>query len=230
MSQSKRRIAPNTAFCGWMPSFVTRRGKRLQTCVAATVLLVGASAVQSQVASDALGGTHAVGVTSGYSPVSGPIWGYDENVRYSPTVLRYSYRFLERRHFAVRYAPEITAVAMLYEPAPSLTNPAAPVRHFGAGASPVGFEVTFRQGQRVQPFAGTHGGFVYFADRVLSPQGSQWMYTIDFGGGASLFFSPKNAVELGYRYQHLSNANISMHNPGTDADTFTVGFAHFWGR
>ena len=30
-----------------------------------------------------------------------------------------------------------------------------------------------------------------------------------------------------FRYQHLSNANISIHKPGTDADTFYVGFSHF---
>jgi hypothetical protein len=29
-------------------------------------------------------------------------------------------------------------------------------------------------------------------------------------------------VSIGYRYQHLSNANIRQHNPGMDANTFYV--------
>jgi hypothetical protein len=56
------------------------------------------------------------------------------------------------------------------------------------------------------------------------------MYTIDFGGGVNLYTSPRNTVTVGYRYQHLSNANISKHNPGTDADTFYLGLSHFYIR
>ena len=51
--------------------------------------------------------------------------------------------------------------------------------------------------------------------------------TIDFGTGVRLYSSPHNALMLGYRYQHFSNANISVHNPGTDADTFYVGYSGF---
>ncbi len=115
----------------------------------------------------------------------------------------------------------------MHERAPSTTNAAAPVTHLGSGISPEGFQVVFRPGQKLQPFLSNAGGFIYYADRVLSPQGSQFMYTIDFGAGVNLFTSPHNTVTLGYRYQHLSNANISYHNPGTDADTFYVGFSHF---
>ena len=190
----------------------------------------GAAPAEAQEGPVLFGGRHAVGVMTGYSPVSGPVWGYDDNVRYSPTVVGYRYVFAERRGFEVGYAPEVTVAAVLDEPAPSKTNPAVPVRHVGAGASPVGFELSLRPGRRVQPFVGTHGGFVYFDGRVLSPQGSQWMYTIDFGVGAQVFVSGRSAVELGYRYQHLSNANISLHNPGTDADTFTLGYQRWWGR
>ena len=53
------------------------------------------------------------------------------------------------------------------------------------------------------------------------------MYTIDFGTGVNLFTSHRNTATLGFRYQHLSNANISEHNPGTDACTFYIGYSHF---
>jgi hypothetical protein len=175
----------------------------------------------------AFGGNHEFGGIIGYSPVSGPVWGYDQNVRYAPVILRYSYKLTQRRNWSLRYAPELTALSMLYERAPSATNPAAPIAHFGAGFTPEGFQVDILPTRKAQPFLSNNGGFLYFADRVLSPQGSQWMYSIDFGAGVNIFVKPRDALTFGFRYQHLSNANISVHNPGTDADTFYVGFSHF---
>ncbi len=190
-----------------------------------TTVAVRAQAVPS--AGEVYGGDHEFGGVVGYSPVSGPIWGYDENTRYLPVILKYSYLMRSSPRWNLRYSPEVTALAVLSEPAPSLTNPAAPTKSYGSGVSPVGFEIGFRSGRRVQPFASTAGGFIYYNQRVLSPQGSQFMYTIDFGTGVRLYSSPHNALMLGYRYQHFSNANISVHNPGTDADTFYIGFSHF---
>jgi len=177
-----------------------------------------------------LGGNHEFGAVAGYSAFSGPIWGYDQNVRYLPVILRYSYLLTQHRNWSLRYAPELTALSMMCERAPSPTNPAAPVCHFGAGFTPEGFQVDYLPVRKLQPFLSNDGGFIYYADRVLSPQGSQWMYTIDFGAGVNIFVRPHDAVTFGYRYQHLSNANISVHNPGTDADTFYLGFSHFHTR
>jgi opacity protein-like surface antigen len=178
-------------------------------------------------AAQRLGGNHEFGGIAGYSPFSGPVWGYDQNVRYLPVVLRYSYRLTQHRFWSLRYAPELTALSVLHERAPSATNPAAPVTHFGAGFSPEGLQLDYLPARKVQPFLSNNGGFIYYADRVLSPQGSQWMYTIDFGVGVNVFVRAREAVTFGYRYQHLSNANISVHNPGTDADTFYVGYSGF---
>lgn len=173
------------------------------------------------------GGDHEFGIVAGYSPVSGPIWGYDQNVRYAPIILRYSFLVDQWRHVALRYAPELTALAVLHEPAPSETNPNAPATALGAGFSMEGFQVVLLPTRKIEPFVSNAGGFTYYNQRVLSPQGSQWMYTIDFGAGVNLFFRQRDALTFGFRYQHLSNANISFHNPGTDADTFYVGLSHF---
>jgi hypothetical protein len=37
---------------------------------------------------------------------------------------------------------------------------------------------------------------------------------MNFGTGINIFRKARQAVTIGYRYQHLSNANISQHNPG----------------
>ncbi len=104
---------------------------------------------QAAASSAAYGGNHEFGGVVGYSPVSGPIWGYDENTRYLPVILKYSYLVRSSPGWNLRYSPELTALAILSEPAPSLTNPAAPTKSYGSGFSPVGFEVGFRSGRRV---------------------------------------------------------------------------------
>jgi hypothetical protein len=174
------------------------------------------------------GGVHEFGAWWGLSLMSGPIWGYDKDVKYMPVDLTYSYRLLSGTKWNFRYAPEMTALAMLDEPNPAATDRFNQrKRIYGSGVSPVGARLSFLPESRVQPFLSTDGGFIYFSDRVLSPQGSQFMYTIDFGGGVQIFRKARQALSVGYRYQHLSNANISLHNPGTDANTFYVAVSRF---
>lgn len=160
--------------------------------------------------------------------ITGHVFGAAHDIKYMPIDVRYSYLFGRHRSWNVRYSPELTAMAMLDEPVPNQTNPELQrKRTYGSGLSPVGFQFDFRPTSRVQPFVGTNGGFIYFTDRVLSPQGSQFMYTVDLGAGINIFRTPRQVISIGYRYQHLSNADISHHNPGTDANTFYIGASRF---
>jgi hypothetical protein len=178
------------------------------------------------------GGRHEIGTWWGASLMSGHIWGYAGDVKYMPVDLRYSYE-LYRHHesWTMRYSPEVTAIAMIDwatpTPAPAGTIYNQRKRAYGSGVSPVGFQWDFGPLHRVQPFFSGDGGFIYFSDRVLNAQGSRFMYTIDYGAGINIFHHKNQAITLGYRYQHLSNANISHHNPGTDANTFYVGISRF---
>lgn len=180
------------------------------------------------------GGVHEFGAWWGLSLISGHIWGYAGDVKYMPIDVRYTYLISPHQSWALRYAPELTALAMLDWPVagavPTTAQPQAQFlrqRAYGSGVSPVGFESDFWPAKRVQPFFSTNAGALYFADRVLSPEGSQWMYTIDFGAGIHVFRKARQDWTLGYRYQHLSNANISEHNPGTDANTFYLAVSRF---
>lgn len=180
------------------------------------------------------GGDHEFGAWWGLSLMSGHIWGYDGDVKYMPIGVRYTYLISSHDSWTLRYAPEAIPLAMLDEPTPGAkptkAQPAAQYLHerfYGSGISPVGFETDFLPAKRVQPFLSTNGGALYFDQRVLSPQGSQFMYTIDFGAGIHIFRKARQDWSLGYRYQHLSNANISEHNPGTDANTFYVAVSRF---
>jgi hypothetical protein len=174
------------------------------------------------------GGVHEFGAWWGLSLISGHIWGYAKDVKYMPIDVRYSYLFSRHDHWTMRYSPEVTALAMLDEPVSGQTNRfLMRERTYGSGISPVGFQSDFLPSHRIQPYLSTNGGAIYFTDRVLSPQGSRFMYTVDFGCGVNVFRKLRQAVSIGYRYQHLSNANISQHNPGTDANTFYVSVSRF---
>ena len=178
------------------------------------------------------GGAHEFGAWWGLSLMSGHIWGYAGDVKYMPIDVRYSYLISPHQSWALRYSPEVTALAMMDWPLPKPAvipqyDQTLRERAYGGGVSPVGFETDFWPSKRVQPFLSTNGGGIYFDKRVLSPEGSQWMYTIDFGCGIHIFRKARQDWSLGYRYQHLSNANISEHNPGTDANTFYVAVSRF---
>ncbi|HET6208206.1 MAG TPA: acyloxyacyl hydrolase [Terracidiphilus sp.] len=175
------------------------------------------------------GGVHEFGAWWGFSLISGHIWGYADDVKYMPVDVTYSYLINPGGKWNFRYSPEVTVLAMLDWPTPHKNETRFDLRKrsYGSGVSPVGFRASFNPQGRVQPFFSTNGGFIYFMDRVLSPEGSQFMYTIDFGGGVQIFRKERQTVTLGYRYQHLSNGDISHHNPGTDANTFYVAVSRY---
>ena len=173
------------------------------------------------------GGTHELGAWWGLALMTGHLWGVTGDVKYMPLDVRYSYRFLLHEHWALRYSPEITALAMIDWPTPEGLAPFnLRKRSYGSGLSPDGFQADFFPRSRVQPFLSNNAGFIYFANGMLTPQGSKLVYTVDFGGGVNIFRKMTQVVTIGYRYQHLSNANNGWHN-GTDANTFYVGVSRF---
>jgi hypothetical protein len=173
------------------------------------------------------GGTHELGAWWGLSLMTGHLWGYAGDVKYMPIDVRYSYRFLLHENWALRYSPEITALAMIDWPTP---QGAAPFnlrkRSYGSGLSPEGFQADFFPHKRVQPFLSNNAGFIYFANGMLTPQGSKLVYTVDFGAGINIFRKMTQVVTIGYRYQHLSNVDTGS-NGGTDANIFYVGVSRF---
>ena len=178
------------------------------------------------------GGRHEFGAWWGLSLISGHLWGYAGDVKYMPIDLLYSYEvYRHKQSFTLRYSPELTALAMIDWPTPNHTPSTGLYnqrkRSYGSGISPIGFQWDFGPMHKVQPFFSGNGGGIYFIEPVLTPLGSQWMYTMDFGAGISFFHHENQAITLGYRYQHLSNGNISPHNPGTDANTFYVRVSRF---
>jgi hypothetical protein len=174
------------------------------------------------------GGVHEFGAWWGLSLMSGHLWGTAKDIKYMPIDVSYSYLLNPGAKWNFRYSPELTALAMLDEPQSGQKGVELQrKRTYGSGLSPVGFRASFYPEKRVQPFLSTDGGFIYFVDRVLSPQGSQFMYTADFGGGLTIYRKQRQAVTIGYRYQHMAGATNSQQNPSTDANTFYLQISRF---
>ncbi len=96
---------------------------------------------------------------------------------------------------------------------------------YGAGSSPIGFQIYFGNKKRIKPFASGSAGFLYFSRQVPEPDTHNFNYTFDFGGGVQLFSHSRRAFTIGYKFHHLSNANQCRFNPGLDANIFYVGFS-----
>ncbi|HEY5177433.1 MAG TPA: acyloxyacyl hydrolase [Terriglobales bacterium] len=172
------------------------------------------------------GGRNEFGACWGLSLFSGNLFGSESSVKYMPIDVLYSRLLTMRPHFAFRYAPELTALAMFDEPVPGAIDPPN-LRHrsYGSGLNPEAFELGFRPTHKVQPFLSQSSGFVYyFTAPVLLPKGSQFTYSVDFGGGVRIFRKLHQSYTLGYRYRHIENSGFSR---GTDANTFYVGVSRF---
>jgi opacity protein-like surface antigen len=124
--------------------------------------------------------------------------------------------------FAVRWVFEVTA-ALVGDPR---TGNGHRVYSYGIGGSPVGVQVNFVHFRRVEPFLTTGGGFLYFNHQLFRQ--TNFNFTAQLGAGVQLFtVSRRTALDLGYKYHHISNANLGNQNPGLDSHMLFVGFSLF---
>ena len=98
---------------------------------------------------------------------------------------------------------------------------------YGAGLSPIGLKLNFRRSQTLQPFVSGSGGFLYFSKEVPVAGAKRFNFTFDFGGGLQIVRTSGHAITIGYKYQHISNADRSPINPGVDVQMLYAGFSIF---
>jgi hypothetical protein len=165
------------------------------------------------------------GVWGGGSLDSPTLIGKFEDARLGLLGLRYARVLARGENVALKYTLDAVPVALLSYP--SLATPGARRTVYGAGLSPVGFQVNFRRRERIQPFAQASGGFIYFRERIPDERGAQFNFAADFGGGVQVKTGARRAWTFGYRYQHISNGYRADANPGFDSNLFYVGFSIF---
>jgi len=151
---------------------------------------------------------------------------------FSSTVNARNYQ-LESRYERLIYWKEPIAVRWVFEAIPLafVGDPHTSNGHrayaYGVGGSPVGAQVNFVHYRRIEPFLTSGGGFLYFNHRMFGTT-QQFNFTAQLGGGVQLFTSSRRtAIDLGYKYHHISNANLANQNPGLDSHMLLVGLSLF---
>jgi hypothetical protein len=137
---------------------------------------------------------------------------------------RYERLIYWKEPFAVRWVFDAVPLALVGDPH---THNGHRAYANGVGGSPIGAQVNFVHFHRVEPFLTSGGGFLYFNHRMFGTT-QQFNFTAQLGGGVQLFTSSRRtAIDLGYKYHHISNANLANQNPGLDSHMLFVGLSLF---
>ena len=125
---------------------------------------------------------------------------------------------------AVRWVVDAVPMALVGD---RYTSTGRRAYSYGIGGSPIGAQVNFVHYRHVEPFLTSGGGFLYFNHRMFGTT-QQFNFTAQLGGGVQLFTSTRRtAIDLGYKYHHISNANLANQNPGLDSHMLFVGLSLF---
>jgi hypothetical protein len=98
---------------------------------------------------------------------------------------------------------------------------------YGAGVNPVGLKWIFVTRGHVAPYIELNGGTLFTTRDV--PTGTS---TINFTSGAAfgLHFLGERTWSVDVRYMHISNAGLTVPNPGVNTVQVRLGFGKFFGK
>ena len=99
---------------------------------------------------------------------------------------------------------------------------------YGAGITPFGLQVDFKNSSHIKPFVHINIGALIFNKPVPLPDAGNFAFTLESGAGVRIFTEHKRAVTLGVRFHHISNADLSGgSNRGKNVFAFYIGFSVF---
>jgi hypothetical protein len=109
------------------------------------------------------------------------------------------------------------------------TAPGVRVREhaYGFGANPIGLRFIFRPQRRIKPFVAVNLGMLYFTKQVPVPDSSRFNFSAELDCGLTIFSHLQRAVNLGFKFHHISNAATGSLNPGINSPMFYVGYSLF---
>ena len=98
----------------------------------------------------------------------------------------------------------------------------------GVGFTPK-IKYTFVSQDRIRPYAEFAGGpfWTDLAGRIPE-QSSQFNFILSAGFGVSYFLTDRAALNVGYRFQHISNAHTSRRNVGLNSSLPFAGFSLYF--
>jgi opacity protein-like surface antigen len=200
---------------------VLRRNLCLYTCTLTAISFLLAPSCQSQPESSPAPVKTEIQIEGGTSVGNFHLFGYSDNRRLTPFGVEYDTHiwggWLGSK---VDYVGELLPVVLLDEPAKYDTSGHAIGTgrqiQYGAGISPIGVRMMWRNTGQFQPYLIGKGGVLYFENRVLSTEGTHMQFSSEFGGGIEKAVTSRIGYRLSYNDFHFSNGDIGRHNPGID--------------
>jgi Lipid A 3-O-deacylase (PagL) len=176
-------------------------------------------------------GWNEFGIWGGISFNAPTLIGFTPDARFGNIGLRYGRVLAASKTVAFEYTIDAVPVAILSNHRLVPVGPGVfTVQResvYGAGLAPIGLKFNFRRNKRVQPFAASTGGFLYFQRDVPVLGAAQFNFTFDFAGGVQIVNSNRRAFSIGYKFEHISNGYHSPINPGVDVHMVTFGYSIF---
>ncbi len=180
-------------------------------------------------------------VWGGYSPMPLERIGVSQDRQLFMAGFGYARVLLAGERVAFKYIADVVPVALVSQPTflgqeiarPSLVPAAWRIylgrrTTYGMGTTPVGFQLNFRRGRRIQPFVNINGGLLYFTRQTPTPGSANFNFTFSTGTGVQIFKGESRGVTVGYRFHHISNANTgNPYNPGLDSNFFYAAYSFF---
>ena len=122
--------------------------------------------------------------------------------------------FNPRGHASLEYVVDLVPLTVISQP-----NGAT----YGAGLNPVIFKLNFSSG-RIIPYFEGGGGLLFTRDEV-PPGSSNVNFTTQVGFGVSVPLRRDRGprLDLALRYMHISNAGLSVPNPGINTIQGRIG-------
>jgi len=164
-----------------------------------------------------------------------PTWiGTIEDARFGNIGLRYGRVLAASKSVALEWTIDAVPVAILSNPRLFIIQSGSTFAVqrtrktvYAWGVSPLGLKVNFRRDRRVEPFAASTAGFLFFTEDVPVAGAARFNFTFDFQGGVQIVNSNRRSYTIGYKFNHISNGNHSHINPGVDFHMIFFGFSVF---
>jgi opacity protein-like surface antigen len=171
---------------------------------------------------------------AGYSPASSTLIGTESRRRFVAAGFSYEYRCWVWNSMSLSYTGTIMPAAVLLQPAEVLYNFTPPYQRqspahavYGFAVAPLGFTLDVFRRRRLHPYVETVEGLIASTEPIPEnqPDASGLNFLFDIGVGVRWNVRAHGAVEFGYRFLHISNADTTSFNPGVDNNVFYLGYS-----
>ncbi len=195
------------------------------SCVRRTlflVILAGCSIAQAQQASSPLSGEpwdYGFWASGGFSVPGGTKDTHmmDAGVRIGKVLTEDHFGGVMRGNF--EWSADLIPFYYVWQPAPAKNA-------FGEAFNPVNLKWNFTRAQRTIPFLELGGG-VLFTNHVVPLNTSHVNFITHGTFGFQFFNNDRRALTASVRYEHISNAGLTVPNPGVNTVQFLLGVNWF---